>query len=321
MRTKILNYADNFLIPNRPVPHKPLIASLQTMLKALFKQRDPIGPAPEQRRHVSRPSYYTKIAKQNDKLFRALLKNNKRVRASLITSSLYHYTEPLPPLESRSADTIVKTPIHVVPADSLDTAQQLVAHRKRDILVLNMANATVPGGSYLDGAGAQEEALCRRSTLYLAIGPERKFHPIPKHGAIYSPYVLVVRKSDEEKCVTLDPEERWWTSVISVAAITRPLLNESGTDFALHENKEDMRERIRTVLRVAALERKKNLVLSALGCGAFRNPPEAVAKLMKEVLREKEFSGRFEGIWFSVMDRRGSGNYDIFRKALDGLHI
>ena len=75
------------------------------------------------------------------------------------------------------------------------------------------------------------------------------------------------------------------------------------------------------MLRVAAREGKKNLVLSALGCGAFRNPPKAVAKLLKEVLKEKEFGGRFEGIWFSIMDRKGSRNYDIFRKVLDGLTI
>ena len=86
-------------------------------------------------------------------------------------------------------------------------------------------------------------------------------------------------------------------------------------------DREDTRERIRTVLRVAAAEGRKNLVLSALGCGAFKNPPRAVAVLFRDVLREREFGGRFEGIWFSVIERSGSGNYEVFNQILDGMEI
>jgi uncharacterized protein (TIGR02452 family) len=298
-----------------------------------FRQRDRPERALEQRQYVpehrpyrSRAQYYTQIANQNLRYFRYLIDKDERVRASQISSDRYDYTEPLSPLEPQesqegSTDVVVKTPIYVVPADSLDTAEQLLAEEKKDIVVLNMANATSPGGAYLHGAGAQEEALCRRTTLYLTICPERKFHPIPNHGAIYSPDVLVVRKSDQEDCLFLEPTKTWWTSVISVAAIVRPPLNASGTDFARRQDREETRERIRTLLRVAAREGKTNLVLSALGCGAFSNPPKAVANLFKEVLKEKEFRRRFQGIWFSILDRKGSRNYEIYRKVLDGLSI
>jgi uncharacterized protein (TIGR02452 family) len=194
-----------------------------------------------------------------------------------------------------------------------------MAEGKLDITVLNMANAFIPGGSYLDGAGAQEEALCRRSTLYLSL--QREHYPIPDHGAIYSPDVLVIRKSDEEGCELLEPEARWWTTVISVAAIARPPLSAAGDDFARAAEREDMRERIRTLFRVAGAEGRKNLVLGALGCGAFRNPPRPVAMLFKDVLRESEFHGRFEGIWFSVIERKGSNNYKVFKEVLDGMKI
>jgi len=177
------------------------------------------------------------------------------------------------------------------------------------------------GGNYLGGAGAQEEALCRRSTLYLSIGPHRDFYPIPDHGAIYSPDVLVLRKSDEEWCELLDPEARWWTTVISVAAIARPRLNGSGKDFEQKADKEDTRERIRTLLRVAAVEGRKNLVLGALGCGAFKNPPRAVAMLFRDVLKSREFSGRFDGIWFSVIEKSGSENFEVFKEVLDGMEV
>ena len=82
-----------------------------------------------------------------------------------------------------------------------------------------------------------------------------------------------------------------------------------------------MIEKIRTVLRIAAIEQRRNLILGALGCGAFKNPPKAVANLFKDVLCESEFTGRFEGIWFAVVDRKGSDNFKIFRKVLHGMQI
>ena len=84
---------------------------------------------------------------------------------------------------------------------------------------------------------------------------------------------------------------------------------------------ESTKERIRTVLRVAWLEGKKNLVLAAMGCGAFKNPPRHVAELFREVLAGEEFRGRFEGIWFGVIERAGTGNYAIFKEVLDELEI
>jgi uncharacterized protein (TIGR02452 family) len=184
-----------------------------------------------------------------------------------------------------------------------------------------MANETTPGGGYLTGAGAQEEALCRRSSLYATIGPGHGFHPIRQPGAIFSPDVLVMRKSDEQGCEQLHPGQMWWTSVITVAAVFRPPLSISGTDFARMEDKEEMRARIKTLFRVIVWSGKKSLVLSALGCGAFGNPPEAVAQLFKEVLQEDEFCGRFQGIWFAILDRKGSRNFQAFGKVFDKLVV
>jgi uncharacterized protein (TIGR02452 family) len=113
----------------------------------------------------------------------------------------------------------------------------------------------------------------------------------------------VLRKSDAEGCALTSKDERWWTSVISVAAIANPCL--WNLEYARDTDKQDMVERIRTVLRVVATEHKKNLVLGAFSCGAFKNPPNAAANMFIDVLCEPEFTGRFEGIWFSVIERSG----------------
>src|SRR6266496_2457056 len=159
----------------------------------MFRTSEKSESAPEAPQPPSRARFFTLIAMQNQNtLFPWLIESDTRVNASLTSSSLYHHTEPLPPLPSRQSDSdaVLKTKVHVVPVDSFDCAEHITSERRENIVVLNMANAWTPGGDYLGGAGAQEEALCRRSTLYLSIRRQRNFHPIPDHGAIYSPDVL-----------------------------------------------------------------------------------------------------------------------------------
>jgi uncharacterized protein (TIGR02452 family) len=303
--------------------------------------------------------FYAQVASENqDVLFPSLIEAIPRVKQSLSTSTLYHHTNVLPPLKTPAAETTptantlsipatytlatpqidnnlpatdiapvetpvkthVKTPIYVVGMDSFDCAEKLTRENYPAVTVLNMASSTTPGGGYLSGAGAQEEALCRRSTLYLSIRRQRHFHPIPAHGGIYSPDVLVLRTSDDAGCTLLPDDKRWWTSVISVAAIRNPKVTESG-EYADPEDQESMVERVRTVLRIATDQGRESLVLGSLGCGAFRNPPKAVAGIFKSVFEEEEFIGRFKGIWFAVIERGGSENYRVFKDVLDGMEI
>lgn len=267
---------------------------------------------------LAKRRFFIQIAKENQtRLFPSLLESDARVRTSLSSAHLHNQIEPLHPLAP--TDEAQKTTVHVVPLDSFDCAEQLTLEGKQNIAVLNMASSITPGGGYLTGASAQEEALCRRSTLYLTID-RKEFYPIPGHAGIFSPDVLVLRRSDDDQCAFI-PSQGWWTSVISVAAIRDPQLTRSGEDYASEQDREDMRERMRTMLRIASKEDRQNLVLGAFGCGAFRNPPRAVAGMFKGVLVETEFLGRFEGIWFAVIERGGSENYDTFKEVLDGMEI
>lgn len=74
------------------------------------------------------------------------------------------------------------------------------------------------------------------------------------------------------------------------------------------------------VLRVAASNLHRRLILGAIGCGAFGHPPREVAECWKTVLQENEFKGWFDGITFAVYDR-GEGNYQIFYSLLHNLEI
>ena len=87
------------------------------------------------------------------------------------------------------------TSVQVLEVDCLLAALSLAEQGLRPA-VLVLASSGNPGGGYMDGAGAQEENLCRRSSLWQCLADpfhvdkERKWiYPIPEFGAIYSPKV------------------------------------------------------------------------------------------------------------------------------------
>ena len=115
-------------------------------------------------------------------------------------------------------------------------------------------------------------------------------------------------------------------SVLSVAGLRKPDVT-LDYQYVNAEDREATKSKIRVALRVAALQGHRKLVLGALGCGVFGNPPPEVAKCFLEVLKEDEFQGGWwEDIAFAVLDntkgtmggKTGIGNYGVFYRALDG---
>ena len=93
-------------------------------------------------------------------------------------------------------------------------------HPDAKIAVLNFASATNPGGGVKSGSSAQEESLCRCSTLYPTLNQRRLWDryylpnreaddPLHTDVCIYSPNVVIC-KSDESIPQRL-PEEQFVT--------------------------------------------------------------------------------------------------------------
>jgi len=70
------------------------------------------------------------------------------------------------------------------------------------------------------------------------------------------------------------------------------------------------------MLRVLGRQNRTHLVLGALGCGAFRNPPRVIARTFRDVLAEEEWGGYFETIIFAILDRPGGPTMEAFREIL-----
>ena len=195
------------------------------------------------------------------------------------------------------------------------------------VTVLNFASSTSPGGGVETGASAQEECLCRVSTLYPCLktrtawekfyAPHRAAHnPLHNDDIIYTKDVVVLK--DDDYNVLSSP---FRVDVITCAA---PNLRESPSNRynrndgkAVHIGPEELLElhmkRARKILSAAAANGAEVLILGAFGCGAFRNDPAVVAAAYQQVL--PQFLNHFKTVEFAVYCRPGdSRNYEEFTK-------
>lgn len=199
--------------------------------------------------------------------------------------------------------------------------------------VLNFASASNPGGGVVHGSNAQEEALCRCSTLYfnliadeMAKGfyePHRTAkNPVHNNDAIFTPRVTVF-KSDTDFPATL-PESEWYeVDVISCAApnLRRQPSNEMNSgdgDNPVVVSPEELRtiheSRLARILDIAAANGEEAVILGAFGCGAFRNDPKVVSAAAAAVV--SRYGTRFKVIEFAVFCRpEDTRNHDAFESA------
>lgn len=233
----------------------------------------------------------------------------------------------MPPLDPKYNPSLVAK-VRVINGDTFDIAKNHVnAHHAKPVCVLNMANQVNPGGGWLNGAMAQEEELCYRSSLSFTL--KKRHYPMGNHDVLYAPTVVVFRESYDKGHRLMDlqkPEHFPIVSVISVAAIRDPELNHGAAlpSYRYVADRDLMKAKMRSILRVAAFNRHRQLVLGALGCGAFGNPNNEVADCWMEVLQENEFQGWWETIIFAVLDDMAASphsNFEVFYAKLHGLRV
>lgn len=177
--------------------------------------------------------------------------------------------------------------------------------------VLNMASRRNPGGGVTTGAGAQEETLFRRTNLFRSLyqfapyaeqyGIKRSHHQYPldrNFGGVYTPDAIYFRESEQNGYALLDKPVN--LSFITVAGMNCPDLTKDGMIADHHV--EPIKNKIRTIFRMGLVHGHDSLVLGALGCGAFRNPPRHVARLFHEVMNEREFRDQYRRIVFAILD-------------------
>lgn len=184
----------------------------------------------------------------------------------------------------------------------------------KKICCLDFANNHAVGGAPWS-AGAQEESICRISTLYPCLYAKKNEYyekhkkefdsgTIDKMGTddlIYIPDVVVF-KTDESVPVLMDEDDWFKTDIIVSAA---PVL---AFEYDEKRYKAVMEKRIKRILDAAFAEGVQILILGAFGCGAFHNPPENVSEIFAKLLKYYNF----ETVEFAVFCRDDTKNYDVF---------
>ncbi|MCD7825225.1 MAG: TIGR02452 family protein [Clostridiaceae bacterium] len=211
-------------------------------------------------------------------------------------------------------------------ADALFLAQKKYNDLKKKgesspkVLVLNLASAAQPGGQTRKGASAQEEDLCRRTSLLLSLESDaakpyydynnaRKTH-MGSDAVMLSPYVEVMKGSSSELL-----SEPFPVSVMSCAA---PMVRLGLEGMTQQEYEEMLCKRIQGMLLVAASQGYRHLILGAFGCGVYGNDAATVSDLFDSAIRSFMYVANgsnwlFDSIEFAVLCRPGKDyNYKEF---------
>lgn len=210
------------------------------------------------------------------------------------------------------------------------------ARAGKKVCVLNFASASNPGGGVKNGSSAQEEAICRCSTLYSSLiqnemwggfyGPHRNSgNPLHNDDCIYTPGVVVF-KTDTNYPKAM-PQSDWYS--VNVITCAAPNLREKPSNSMNYDGSTAVKisdadlkklheKRMERILSIAALNGNDVVILGAFGCGAFMNPPEVVADGMIPAI--EKYRECFETIELAVYcSPRDDTNFRVFDRVMKRL--
>ncbi len=238
------------------------------------------------------------------------------VAAAKLGTSLYD--SPLP-ASNDIQGTLPNAQIEVTNESTFAALQRLSHAGLDNIGCLNFASAKSPGGGFLSGAEAQEEALSRSSALYecLLQAPTYYERNRSHHSCLYldliiaSPQVPFFRNDAGELL-----EEPVLASVITAPAPNAGAVLHNEPDL-VHEVEPTLRRRATQVLHAAVDTGVEHLVLGAWGCGVFRNDPHLVAKTFAMLVQPGgSYATQFKQVIFAVFDPTMTGaNFQAFKQA------
>lgn len=246
------------------------------------------------------------------------------------TDALEHYhllaSQNLVRWKSKNKRTTINNKIQVIPGDWGEVTHMLTKKHRECFAVLNMANAYVPGGGYVEGMSAQEENMFRRTDCHFHISPleydeindnytsEMTELISGENGEVYldtrQPRICIRGRENKSRS---DLGYEWLKKdeifpFYELRAAAQDL--RGGEKF----NMDEARKRIIAQLDTLRAKNIRYVVFGAFGCGAFLNPPDKVAQIYKEEINKR--IDNFSLIAFAIFDSGNrSNNYGVFKRV------
>lgn len=181
------------------------------------------------------------------------------------------------------------TRINTLSVDVASCAAEVVkANLDKTVCILNFASCVRPGGGFLNGAVAQEEALCHVTGLYPCLSQPQcaiYYKEARKEDSLYRSYIYT------HDCPLIVDGSVWLVDVLTMAAVNR--------NIAYKDPDKLMNACQETAYTVPASYGADILVLGAWGCGVFKNRPEDVARQWKYL--QSKYDGLYHSVYHPVI--------------------
>lgn len=182
--------------------------------------------------------------------------------------------------------------------------------------VLNFASFKNPGGKFLEGSMAQEEALCHDSDLYPVLSAFKKTYydknklhlnrALYTDKALFSPLIAFFKDKDPSK------DDYYCSTNVLTCAAPNFTAAHRYQGVSKEENYQVLEKRVDFIFKIMIKNNIDIPILGAWGCGVFGQDPKVVAEVLRKYINF--YKDYFQYVVIAVPDKE-SKNYKAFEEV------
>lgn len=227
-------------------------------------------------------------------------------KKSIANSTIYKFDI------DRTRELYYRSSFKLVDLDSVSCAFSTPIDAR--IAILNFASYKSPGGFFLEGSTAQEEALCHESNLYPILlsfkdsyyeeNKKNLNRALYRNKAIYSPDVVFEHNGEQRLFDVITCAAPNFTTAKRYQNVT------------LEENDKVFLNRMNFLYKIVEKHNVDILIAGAWGCGVFGQHPGRTCRMMLDSLFSIGYN--IPQVYFAIPNPTGRNpNFIQFKKVID----